>query len=362
MNERIYFLDAMRGILMMLGVVLHSAQVFNPEKTWVIFSEQSSGMSYLLIQIIHVFRMPAFFIVSGYFCLLTIKRYGGHKFLHVRIQRIIVPLIITAITLNTLQTIILASTDWKNFYLPQYIIEGEWVSHLWFLVNLVIYFLTAFICALFFKRQISWLNSVANMLVSRIPFFVLLLILPLSWILIKISAKFGLPLYADILGVIDMHDILFYLPYFIFGVWLRENPDQLFRFSRISPFISIAIIIIAILISSLLDASTSIAQAILLQYFGVLIIWYSTSLCFHIFMKFTNTHSPVFMFLSDASYTVYLFHHIFVISIGLILIATGIGGTTGLMALITLTTLVTFFIHKFIVSEYPLLRYMYNGK
>ncbi|GEM_PF-2177557 len=39
--NRLYFMDSMRSVLMLLGVILHSAQVFNPEKSWVIYSEFS---------------------------------------------------------------------------------------------------------------------------------------------------------------------------------------------------------------------------------------------------------------------------------------------------------------------------------
>lgn len=362
LNERIYFLDAMRGILMMLGVVLHSAQVFNVEKSWAIYSNDSATIASYLIDIIHAFRMPAFFIVSGYFCLLTIKRYGPNKFFKVRIKRIIIPLVITGLTLNTLQAIILSNSGWRDFSLVQQFLEGGWVSHLWFLINLVIYFSVAFLCALTISKQINWLNTIFTRLASKIPFFVLLIILPLSWIMIKISAKFGIPLYTSIGGVIDIYEIIFYLPYFIFGLWLRENPEKLFKFANINAILSISIIAVALFASSKLDASAGISQAITIQYLKVLVIWFSTSLCFHIFMKYANTHSPAFMFLSDASYSVYLFHHVFVISIGLFLIQVGLGGFTGLMTLIISITLITFVIHKYIISKFSILRYLYNGK
>ena len=65
MNQRIYYLDAMRGVLMMLGVVLHSAQVFNPREEWLFYSQKSTEFAPILIDTIHLFRMPAFFIVSA---------------------------------------------------------------------------------------------------------------------------------------------------------------------------------------------------------------------------------------------------------------------------------------------------------
>ena len=89
--ERLYFMDSMRAILMMLGVVLHSAQVFNPEQSWVIYSNNTDSIMTYIVNIIAIFRMPAFFVVSGYFCFLTLKKYQVRKFLNVRLKRLVIP-------------------------------------------------------------------------------------------------------------------------------------------------------------------------------------------------------------------------------------------------------------------------------
>ncbi|MFK5949582.1 MAG: acyltransferase family protein [Methylococcales bacterium] len=361
-KERIYYLDAMRGVLMMLGVFLHSAQVFNPAKGWIIYSEDSSILSAYLVDIIHTFRMPAFFIVSGYFCLLTIKRYGPDNFLNIRIKRIVIPLIITALTLNSIQTYILTKYGWISFNLETYLTEGEWVSHLWFLNNLIIYFLFAYFFARFFSKSISSLNSLIERPVRKIPFISIIFILPLIWISIKIMGKMGFPLYIELFGFLQLYDIFLYLPYFLFGIWLRGNENYLDKFSSINPIISIILMTIFYFISEAISQKESMLNNIINEYSKNIIIWFAASLCFYIFKKFTNKHSKFFYFLSDASYSVYLFHNVIVIILGIILINNNIGGTLGLVITIVSTCLISFFIHHYFISKVATAKYLFNGK
>jgi len=347
---------------MMLGVILHSSLVFNTYKTWNINSNETTIIATYLIDIIHIFRMPAFFIVSGYFCLLTIKRYGPTKFFKVRIKRIAIPLVVTAITLNSLQIFILNYTNWKSITISEYLLTGGWISHLWFLVNLLVYFTIAFLCSLFFSKFFRKVNDLINKLSKPISFIIILLTLPFIWLSIKVAGKFGLPIYWKFYDLISLHELLYYSPFFIFGLWLRGNPKLLFKFSNINIFISILFLITSMIIYKEFEISTKITSLALYEYFHGLAAWSSTAICFYLFMKFANSHSKYFTLLSEASYTVYLFHHFLVIAFGLILIKYGIGGITGLSILIISVFLITFFIHSNIISKNKILSYLYNGK
>ena len=71
--DRLHSLDAMRGILMLLGVYFHLAFNYRAiEKNghmffgW--FKEQT-----------HYFRMPAFFIIAGFFGALLFYRRGANE-------------------------------------------------------------------------------------------------------------------------------------------------------------------------------------------------------------------------------------------------------------------------------------------
>ncbi|MDB4749990.1 acyltransferase family protein, partial [Rubripirellula sp.] len=59
-------LDALRAIAMLLGIVLHSAFSFAPIP-WIVRDSQQSEFFYYLVSFIHGFRMPLFFLISGFF-------------------------------------------------------------------------------------------------------------------------------------------------------------------------------------------------------------------------------------------------------------------------------------------------------
>lgn len=347
---------------MMLGIVLHSSQVFNPEKTWSIYSANTNPAFTYLVELIHLFRMPAFFIISGYFCLLTINRYGPRKFLNIRLKRIIIPLITTAIILNSLQTFILYKTGWFNFDLKEYLYTSIWIGHLWFLVDLIIYFILALILASYFRSFFIRINDLINKYLTQLPFVFIVFLLPLLWLSIKTAGKLGIPIYWNFLNIFNLHELLLYVPYFIFGIWLRANPEQLIRFSTISLRISTPIVIASIFIYHNTENSSNTINIILFEYFHTLSIWFSASICFNLFMRFFNTHSKLLAFISDASYTVYLFHHIFIISIGLIIINNDIDYLLGFPTLILLTLVITFSLHKYVILPNIILRYIFNGK
>lgn len=96
-----------------------------------------------LVEFIHVLRMPAFFVASGYFCYLTLNKYKAKKFLQLRLKRLLVPLFVTAFTLNAVQMFLLKRYGWHPFSLADTRQKGEYISHLWFLINIVVHFIIA---------------------------------------------------------------------------------------------------------------------------------------------------------------------------------------------------------------------------
>ena len=105
--RRLSELDALRGFAMLLGVVLHAALSFFP--TWWPVQDRGRmppadewGAS---VWAIHGFRMPLFFLLSGFFSAMLWRRRGlGALLLH-RLRRVALPLAIGMVTIVPL-------TDW----------------------------------------------------------------------------------------------------------------------------------------------------------------------------------------------------------------------------------------------------------
>lgn len=68
-NRRYHSLDALRGIMMMLGIVLHASQWYITEPPGGIPMPRDASTSYLfdvIMHFIHSFRMPLFFVLAGF--------------------------------------------------------------------------------------------------------------------------------------------------------------------------------------------------------------------------------------------------------------------------------------------------------
>ncbi|MDB4625113.1 acyltransferase family protein, partial [Rubripirellula sp.] len=91
--QRRHDLDALRAIAMLLGIVLHSALSFAPIP-WIVQDSQQSQFFYYLFSFIHSFRMPLFFLISGFFTAMLWRKRGLLALFKQRSKRILLPLIL----------------------------------------------------------------------------------------------------------------------------------------------------------------------------------------------------------------------------------------------------------------------------
>jgi glucan biosynthesis protein C len=361
-NNRIYFLDSMRSVLMMLGVVVHSAYVFTTSQSWLIFDQDTTPFADHLIAAIQLFRLPAFFVVSGFFCVLTLARYKVRKFSQVRLKRIAVPLLATAITFNSMQAYFLHKTGFRPFDTTDYFLNGGWVSHLWFLVNLIVYFAIAALLAWLLERPTAKLGSQLGNLFDSAPITLVVAALPLSAIAVLATNSLGFPLYSDVYGVLHTHSLLIHAPFFIFGAILATRPKLLYRFATIPLVVSVSLVAVSLIVGEFVDPQSGLVFDIVTAYFRYLSIWFSIAICFYVFHACFNSDTRTWRFLSDASYTVYLFHHLLVVVVGYAVIQLDLRPLPGLLLLVTIVGIVAILMHKVIVLRVPMLRLLYNGK
>lgn len=96
--KRRHDLDALRATAMLLGIVLHAALSFAPIP-WTVSDTQQSEAYVVLFAAIHGFRMPLFFLVSGFFTAMLWRKRGLGGFIKQRVKRIVVPLLVGCLTL-----------------------------------------------------------------------------------------------------------------------------------------------------------------------------------------------------------------------------------------------------------------------
>ena len=91
-------LDALRAAAMLLGILLHAGLSFTPF-LWPVQDERQSGFYGLLFAAIHGFRMPVFFLLSGFFTAMLWRNRGMKSMLSHRFRRVLLPLLLGLVTI-----------------------------------------------------------------------------------------------------------------------------------------------------------------------------------------------------------------------------------------------------------------------
>jgi len=147
-------LDALRAGAMLLGVLFHAAvpHTATPLRrlVWAVSETEPSRLLDLLFWAIHVFRMPLFFFLSGYFSVPALARRRPASFLSARLRRLGIPLLVPGLvvlvvlyyvwgagwlldgrcTLREIRAVVFADPAIRADFLGS--------AHLWFLVDLLV--------------------------------------------------------------------------------------------------------------------------------------------------------------------------------------------------------------------------------
>ncbi|MDX2182006.1 MAG: acyltransferase family protein [Bryobacteraceae bacterium] len=88
-------MDALRAAALLLGVLLHAALSFTPGvHDWAIADVHSSRALDAFVFWVHLFRMPLFFFLAGWFGARTYFAKGERAYLAARLRRVAVPLLV----------------------------------------------------------------------------------------------------------------------------------------------------------------------------------------------------------------------------------------------------------------------------
>ena len=341
--ERLESLDNARATLLLLGVLFH-ASVF----VYLYQKPESLGeflMVVYLHQFLHVFRMPTFFVIAGFFAAYLLQTRGPNKFLRNRLQRIALPLLMFWIPLAF-------ANNWTS--------QGAWLTgrstfdflpidfgHLWFL-----YFLILFCLVLW-----AFSSPLQKLSIKRVSPHVFMLFLAAAFPLIpgvfdqegtlatstQISPDPGLLL---LYFLIFLSGALAYNQQKLWLTFLRERALWLFGVLLLS-----FTIFFVIQDWGLVGTGWVYAVSMISGTYGVL----------GLFLRFATKQNKAFKFVSDASYWIYLVHLPLVF---FFLIAYSNSGF-GALPLILLSTLSTIGIgvvsYKLLVRHTPV-SWLLNGK
>ena len=151
-SPRYHDLDALRAAAMLLGIVLHAALFLVPDAWPVVDKQASDDLPYdHVVSAIHLFRMPVFFLLSGFFSAMLVGRRGLRGLLRQRLMRVGLPLLagcFTIVPLTAWAWIATTGYDLAKDFPPGAsaldMAVGVWLfawldsfHHLWFLWHLL---------------------------------------------------------------------------------------------------------------------------------------------------------------------------------------------------------------------------------
>lgn len=331
LKQRIYAFDTIRTVMVLLGIVIHAAILYNANifRVTPFYSDPSSqwvGFN-VIGDLFRVFRMPVFFSVSGFFTALLFFERGVASMISNRLHRLVYPFIVALLVLLpmhvfSLNFFALSLVKLDNRY------DLAWSAvrkmgadqmntvHLWFLYYLILYCLTAVFLAYGFEKWSSTAAKSCSDLFARLfkartaP---LLLAIPtlISLFMLDTFVADAVHSFAP-----DFGFYLHYSVFFLFGWLCYGVKAELGRFENLfTIYLFIGLALFAArwyCLHRYYDPETLIetkAQLrLLLIVLFALTIWLFTFGTIGFFHKYFNKPSRISRYISDGSYWIYLIH------------------------------------------------------
>ncbi|MCW9015403.1 MAG: acyltransferase family protein, partial [Kangiellaceae bacterium] len=155
-NIRYHSIDFLRAGAMLLGIIYHVANSFHTEAhKWIVKDITANSFVDAFLVYSHIFRMPLFFIIAGFFCALVIRRKGKGAMIKNRLKRIGLPFLIFGILfipawmalvyysyiyVEPRTEFVAAIMQGANSNQPPSLLELP-IGHLWFLYYLLFFYL-----------------------------------------------------------------------------------------------------------------------------------------------------------------------------------------------------------------------------
>ena len=324
-QERLHGLDALRAFMMILGVVLHSGIAYSPDSSLVTDPPESPLVN-AAITIIHIYRLPIFFFLAGFFAHHIFAKRKLRAFAIDRTQRILMPLVLAMpvfTLLNSFAYLFAAGVIRRGW--PQNITELEylllhaqedippWISlglrfdHLWFLYYLYwIYIITFILLWLFQSIPISRALRFMCCTWLRILFIFPIYIIYYNSPFLSLEAT---ETYIPDPTMFFFYGYLFFLGwlYWPHRSYLTAMPSRTILLLRMTLIFLLVNYYLSGLEYGLYTAESDTEHSIAALATSLIlweVLWFSIGFAQRIFNRRTET----IRYISDASYWIYLIH------------------------------------------------------
>jgi glucans biosynthesis protein C len=319
-STRLFFMDNLRAIAMVTGIFFHAALAYSPmiHSIWPSANPQNHWLFDLFAWGSHLFRMPVFFVMAGFFCALVLKKSDGFTFMKNRLIRIALPLVIFLPILSIAMMFIIQygleqiqnKNPFLNFIqtlmaLPEPPAAPLNTMHLWFLYHLLFLYLLTYVGHILLSPKL------ANWCTSRKPTQLLLLLIAASIpALYAVSVPFPAPEWV----FPALWALWFYGLFFALGYGFFTKPQLIEQFEEKLPLWLVIGLITYLIYYYLLPNQLLPEQQpqgliklaiIVLEATSAVLLTLSAVLYAK---RYLNSNSAFMRYISKVSYWVYIVH------------------------------------------------------
>lgn len=310
-QNRFHYMDNLRALAMLAGIVFHASLAYSPmlHFFWLTADTQSSKSIDVVAWFSHLFRMPLFFLIAGFFAMLLIEKRGVLAMIGNRAMRVLVPL---SIFLPLVLMSIVAGISWAGNHVEHqspalaYInqmMQSETdnnqpvnLAHLWFLYYLCFMYVILVVLNQLKLFKAEWLKRVLK------P-WVLLIIFPLLLVPIFYSIPAPHPAPEGLMPL--LWPFGFYGLFFVVGALLFKQQqliDQLDKY-----FYPLLVVGLGSYVYFAYRMPASDGN-LLMAFSESITAVYMTWVCIIAGKRWLNKPSNAFRYIADSSYWIYLIH------------------------------------------------------
>ena len=328
-DNRIHSIDSLRALAMLSGVLLHALTLY-------LEPIDGSGLRLwagALMTWITTWRMPLFMIISGFLVVAALRKRSTASFFSNRLFRVGSPLILLWIFIpkvNENASPMFSAPD-IFVWIENGSVSSVHLGHLWFLLYLLLFCIITLIIR----------NSVSDRILALMNFKIYRPTWLLFWIpvltLLSIFSKTGalfleVPLVlSNLFSDLNWASFGYLFVFFVIGMQLYQNQNLLQQLQKI-PFIFLTLLPFSLTPLVILTLGAEKPEAFIFTDRLELLsahLFASVStllLCLGIIglaQKLLDAHNRFISFFTKLSYPIYFFHHVFIYSIGGMLVLAG---------------------------------------
>lgn len=326
--SRLHALDALRAAMMFLGIYLHAAVAYSTDGGWP-YRPPGQPLTHSLVwsmSLIHVFRMPTFYAMAGFFTALLIARYGFRGAALNRFKRIVVPFVVGWIVIWPITMLMVGSGLYGidrtlKAFASGLVFKYAHPQHLWFLEYLILLYLLAAIAVAIVPRVLSQPARAAVLrgfeAVVRSPWAPLVLAVPSF----AAQCLMHVPWIEDPPGFIPVFRIVaVYAIPFAFG-WLLFHSQGLLEVLNRRAWLYTALAVIGSVAYrwSYVLPQDRASGFYVIRAVHSLDMWLLILGVTGLFLRYLSDHSALRRYLCDSSYFLYIAHFPLIIALQLLL-------------------------------------------